>query len=54
MAAAMLVVTMVLTSAGFSGIVPVAVLSLKMYSAINIPDIFPVKGTYSPLLLSRA
>ena len=38
----MFVVTMVVTRAGFSGMVFVAVLSLKIYSAISMPDIFPV------------
>ena len=28
--------------------------SFKMYSAISMPDIFPVKGIYSPVLLSLA
>ena len=45
---------MVVTRAGFSGIVPVTVLSLKMYSAISMPDIFPVKETYSPVAESFA
>ena len=48
------VVTIVVTSAGFSGMVPVAVFSRRMYSAISIPDIFPVKETYSPVLVSFA
>ena len=49
-----LVVTMVVTRAGFSGILPVAVRSRRMYSAISMPDIFPVKDTYSPVLESFA
>ena len=49
-----LVVTMVVTSAGFSGMVLTAVLSLKIYSAISMPDILPVKDTYSPVLESLA
>ena len=53
-ALAMLVVTIVVTNAGLSGIVPVALRSCKMYSPISIPDMFPVKGTYSPVLRSFA
>ena len=49
-----MVVTIVVTSAGFSGIVPVAVLSLNIYSAMSIPDILPVKDLYSPLAVSNA
>ena len=52
--AVIFVVTIVVTSAGFAGIVPVAVRSLKIYSAISIPDIFPVKDLYSPLFVSSA
>ena len=48
------VVTIVVTRAGFSGMVPVASFSLKMYSAISIPDMLPVKLTYFPVFVSLA
>ena len=32
--------------------VPIAFFSLKIYSAISIPDIFPVNVTYSPVFVS--
>ena len=54
MALAISVVTIVSTNAGFSGIMFIFVFSLKIYSAINIPDIFPVKLIYSPVFVSLA
>ena len=37
-----------------ASIVPVAFRSLKIYSAMSMPDIFPVKPTYSPVFVSFA
>ena len=50
----MLVVTMVDTITGSTGIRLVAVRSRRMYSAISMPDMLPVKGMYSPVLESFA
>ena len=54
MASARLVVTMVLMRAPFAGRVPISFLSRRIYSAISIPDIFPVNGIYSPVAESFA